>query len=279
MKVLITGGTGFIGGRIAESLLARPNTTVIISGRNPPRDRALLDAGAIFIAADLSKPQDLESILKGTDAIIHCAGLAGTWGPYIDYFQANVVATQKLLSIAQKAGVKRFINISSPSIYFDFLDQINLSEESLPKKFSNAYAETKYLAENVVAASHSDSFLTVSLRPRSVIGRGDRNVIPRLIRLQQTGSLFQVGRGENIVDITSIQNLIDAVLLCLEAPAKSMGRTYNITNGEPIRFWNFVDMVLETAAMPRTRKKLPYGFVMALAMANEWRAKYAWLFA
>jgi nucleoside-diphosphate-sugar epimerase len=143
----------------------------------------------------------------------------------------------------------------------------------VPKKFSNAYAETKFLAEQVVASNHSSSFQTVSLRPRAVIGRGDKNILPRLVQLQKSGGLIQVGNGENLVDFTSVQNLIDAIILCLRAPAQALGGAYNISNGEPIRFWDFVDLLLKEMSQQRKIKKLPYAFVMALALANEKLAK------
>jgi nucleoside-diphosphate-sugar epimerase len=195
--------------------------------------------------------------------------LAGTWGRYENYHLANVQATEFLLDGARANGVHRFINISSPSIYFDFKDQFNLSENQLPPKFSNAYAKTKYEAELMVRSYHSSGLNTVSLRPRSVIGDGDRNILPRLLRLHQEGRLFQVGKGDNIVDITCIGNLIDAVSLCLNAPENAMGETYNITNGTPERFWSFVEEVLQTAGMSIKRKTIPYRPLMFVAKVNE----------
>lgn len=268
MNILITGGTGFIGSRLLEALIARNNHAISFTGRNePPKISA---PGAKFLRGDLADEDFARRCTQSIDAVIHCAGMAGTWGPYADYYRANVLATKNLLEAAKANGVKRIINLSSPSIYFDFKDQLGLKEDYLPPKFSNAYAQTKYEGEMLMKAFHSPSLQTVSLRPRSVIGRGDQNVLPRLIRLQQTGSLVQVGSGENVVDVTTIGNLLDAIFLCLEAGPEAMGETYNITNGEPGRFWDFVDEVLRTANLPLRRKKVPYAPVMALARLNEW---------
>lgn len=273
MKALVTGATGFIGARIAAALLDTGAQQVVFTGRKQPRDSQLLARGAIFLAGDLVDPEFTERATRGIDVIFHCAGLAGTWGSYEDFYRANVTATRNLLVAAKTNGARRFINISSPSIYFDFKDQLNLREGDLPRKFSNHYASTKWEAEQLVAAAHGPDFLTVSLRPRSVIGAGDQNVLPRLIRLQEKGALVEIGSGQNVVDITTVGNLVDAALLCMKAPAAAMGESYNITNGTPVKFWEFVDHVLKSAGLPTQRKRLPYAPVMALARANEFLSR------
>ena len=268
-SILVTGATGFIGARIVDALLVSGGHALSFTGRRRPRDTSLEERGARFLQGDLLDLDFCERAISGVDAVIHCAGLAGTSGQYDKYFQANVVGTENLLSAAQKNRCERFVNISSPSIYFEFKDQLDLREDYRPKKFSNAYAETKWLAEQLVQNSNSPNFHTVSLRPRSVIGAGDRNVLPRLIRLQETGSLVQIGPGKNVVDITTIGNLIHAVELCLVAPAEAMGEVYNISNGQPMEFWRFVEMVLTRAGLPTDRKRLPYWPVMGAAKLNE----------
>src|SRR5262249_4414951 len=147
--------------------------------------------GARFVQGDLSDAAFARRAVQGMDAVIHCAGLAGTWGPYQEFYRANVLATRNLLEACKDHGVKRLINISSPSIYFDYKDQFDLREDFVPPRFSNAYAQTKFEAERLMSSYHSPQLETVSLRPRSVIGRGDQNVLPRLVRLQQTGNLVQ----------------------------------------------------------------------------------------
>jgi 2-alkyl-3-oxoalkanoate reductase len=275
MNTLVTGATGFLGARVVDALLKDFNQRVYFVGRSLPKDKGLVERGARFIQGDLLDSDYCYRCVKNIDTIIHCAGLAGTWGDYQNYYRANVVATKNLLESARVSGVGRFINISSPSIYFEFKDQFNLSESYRPNKFSNAYAETKWEAEQLVTQAHGPNFLTVSLRPRSVIGAGDQNVLPRLIRLKETGGLVQIGGGKNIVDITTIGNLVDAICLCMNAEEQSMGDIYNITNGAPINFWEFVELVLRKAGLSTTRKKLPYWPVMAAATLNEFICRLA----
>lgn len=266
MRILITGGTGFIGSRTAEALLEGGGHEVTLTGRSAPKwDHK----GARFLRGDLIDPEFAKRACADQDAVIHCAGLAGTWGDYRDYNLANVVATQNILQGARAAGVKRVVNVSSPSIYFQYKDQFDLKENQVPPRFSNHYAQTKFEAERLMQFYHSDEMMTVSLRPRAVIGRGDQNILPRLLRLAREGQLVQVGDGDNVVDITTVENVIEAIRLCLSAAPEAMGQSYNITNGEPVRFWDFVDDVLHSAGLPVTRRKLPYAVVMAAAKVNE----------
>ncbi|WP_372371072.1 NAD-dependent epimerase/dehydratase family protein [Candidatus Uabimicrobium sp. HlEnr_7] len=269
MRILVTGATGFIGGRTVEKLLTLNYKEVRSCGRNHDKGKPLVDKGATFYSGSLLNEKHLEEITRDIDVVIHCAGLAGTWGKYGDYYQANVLATEKLLTAAQKNGANRFINISSPSIYFNYNDQLDLSEGDLPVKFSNHYAKTKFEAEKLVEAAHSNSFLTVSLRPRFVIGAGDNQILPRLIRLQQSNMLVQIGNGENIVDMTTVTNVVCAILLCIDVSSQSMGEVYNISNGSPVKFWEFVDMVITKMKLPTKRKKLSYSVVFPLAKLNE----------
>jgi len=262
LKVLITGASGFIGRRLSQTL-SESNHSVVGTGRTVPPSSENFPGK--FIAADLQKESDCRSVSRDLDAIVHCAGKAGAWGRSGDYFRANVVATQQLLAAARANGVTRFINLSSPSIYFDYKDQFDLKEDQLPKSFSNAYASTKYEAEKLVSAAHGPHFWTLSLRPRGVIGAGDRNWLPRIIAMRSRNRLVQVGDGKNIVDFTSVLNLADAVELALRGEERCYGRLYNITNGTPEPLWEVITRALEAVGLDGKRKKLPRPPMMALA--------------
>lgn len=268
MRILVTGATGFIGERIVQELL-QANHVVVAGGRNIAKAKAIIEAGAEFFAGDLADAVYVESLCKDAEIVVHCAGLAGTSGPYADYYRANVQATENLLNAAQVAGTKRFINLSSPSIYFDYIDQYNLKEDFVPKRFSNAYAKTKYLGELAVQAANSSSFLTVSLRPRFVIGAGDQNIFPRMLAMQKEGLLRQIGSGKNIVSVTSIQNLLDLILKILEAPPEAFGQTYNIANAEPVPIWEMINLVCQELDIPTKRKSLPLWLAKPVARLTE----------
>jgi 2-alkyl-3-oxoalkanoate reductase len=246
-RIAITGASGFIGGQAAKRL-TRAGYSISCLGR-----------------AQLQHPGEH---LSGVWGVLHCAGKAGAWGRYDEYYSANVELTERLLKAAKTCGVRRFVNLSSPSIYFDYKHQLGLSEQFLPRRFSNAYAKTKYLAEQRVRGAHSEHFETVSLRPRGVVGEGDTNWLPRIIELRKSGSLKQVGSGPVLANFTSISNLLDAIELCFCAPPSAMGETYNIHNGVEEDFWQVVEKALELNGLDGQRKHVPLRMAMLLAKAN-----------
>jgi hypothetical protein len=268
MQILVTGATGFIGGRVAHALLQRDHR-VVVNGRDPERLTPLAAAGATARAGDLGRPDTADALLSGCEAVVHCGGLAGTWGPYTAYHRANVLATEHLLAAARRRDLRRFVNLSSASVYVAFRHQFDLGEDDLPPRFASHYARSKFAAEQRVLQAHGASLATVSLRPRFVIGAGDTNILPRVIEQARAGRLLQIGAGDHRVDVTSVDNLVDAVLLCLEAPASALGTVYNISNGQPVQFWRFVDEVLATLSLPSRRHRVPLPVAMNAARANQ----------
>ncbi len=265
MQILVTGSNGFIGKEICHRLLKKGHQ-VLGTGRSP----SLFEAPSFtYLRGDLTSLEHIKKLVKKCDAVIHCAGKAGAWGSFDSFKTANVDATENLLGACKDSGVKRFINFSSPSIYFQYKDQFNLKEDDIPPKFSNAYAETKYLAEKKVSEYNSPSFLTVSLRPRGVIGKGDTNWLPRIIEMRKKNLLIQPGTGENITDFTSVENLVDIVEYLLTAPPDRFGESYNISNDEPVKLWDFIEDALAVVKMDGKRKRIPLSLILPLARANE----------
>jgi len=269
MQILITGASGFIGSCLAKKLAKNPDFEITVTGRHPTLKETFASLPVRVIQGDLLNLKTAEQATKDIDIVIHCAGLAGTWGDYTTYFRANVLVTENLITTSKFNKVKRFINISSPSMYLDFCHQLDIDEDFLPSSFSNHYARTKYEAEQLVTRAHSSIFQTISLRPRMVIGAGDNNLLPRLIRLQQSGLLKQVGDGNNLVDFTSITNLLNLIESCFVAPDTAMGRAYNVSNGKPEKLWDIIDKVCSLMDITTQRQKLPYRPILLLAKINE----------
>jgi 2-alkyl-3-oxoalkanoate reductase len=269
MRILITGVAGFIGSRLAVRLMTAGHE-VVGTGRLAGQVVAGVDR---YEAADLTRPADCERTVQGVAAVIHCAGKAGAWGSDESYTLANVTATGLLLDAAKRAGVTRFVNLSSPSIYFAFKHQVGLKETDLPERFSNAYARTKYEAEQLVTAARSPGFATVSLRPRGVIGAGDRNWLPRIIAMREANALIQPGDGTNLAEFTAVENLLDAIELCLGVPEARLGNVYNVTNGRPERLWDVIGDALRAVGLDGKRRKVPLPVAMLLARLSEKRAR------
>lgn len=176
MKILVTGGGGFLGTEICAQLLKKGHEVTSVSRNHYPH---LDEMGVSSIQADLSSAElDLSSF----DAVIHTAAKAGVWGKYDEFYQANFIATQNIIEAVKKSGVKRVVYTSSPSVVFGKED-IENGDESIPypKKFYSHYAKTKAMAEEFALGSSDDKTQIVSIRPHLIWGEGDPHIAPRLV--------------------------------------------------------------------------------------------------
>lgn len=273
MKILVTGAGGFIGEHAARYFLARGDDVCILVRRVQQTD-VWRKLGAHCYVGDLLDSAFVNHACRQVDAVIHCAGKSGVWGDYMSYYLANVVATENLIAGCQLAGVSRLVYLSSPSIYFDGRDHLNIAENWLPKRFYDNYARTKYQAEHRVSRAHSDQLATVSLRPRMVLGIGDRVILPPIISRHRDGNLKRVGAGRNLVSVTSIDNLLQALELCLEVPDTVLGTVYNIANPQPVRLWDLVDQLMNCLKLPPVTGRVPVGLALGAAAGCELWYRY-----
>ena len=273
MHVLITGAAGFLGGRLTKYLAERPAYRVTATSRRDHRAAEFAAAGARFVAFDADDPTFYERLCMGQEAVVHCAALSSPWGRYADFYDANVRLTERLLAASRRAGVQRFINISSPTVYNDYGHIRNAREtDPLPPPV-NHYSATKQLAERAVSAAHGPEFSTLSLRPRAIIGAEDTVIFPRLMRAYDAERLRVVGNGRNLVDFTAVHNLCSAIERALNAPPRAYGRAYNITNGKPESLWDIINELLRRLGRPPVEKRLPYWLADAAARWFELRAR------
>lgn len=275
-KILITGASGFVGGRLLKSLrLSYPDAVLLGTGRRNERQAEFEALGCNFEAADLTNIDDCERLVEGADVIIHCAGLSSPWGTYQEFHSANVQSTLNLLQTAQGQGVRRFILISTPSVYFTYRNRFNIKEsDPLPNPMVNHYAGTKYQAEEETLKLNCPAFETIALRPRAIIGAEDAVIFPRVLRAYHEGRLKIVGDGKNIVDLTCVANIIHAVECCLKAEHNAYGEVYNITNGEPQPLWESIGLFLEALNLPPVTQKIPANIALTVASLNEFVHRY-----
>lgn len=268
MKTLITGATGFLGGALAHRLHGM-GWAVTALGRNPAKLNELEDAGMNPIRADISKKSELTEVFKGQEIIFHCAALPSPWGNFEKFYQANVIGTRNVVQACLENKVKRLVYVSTPSIYFDYNSRVGVKEDDpLPEPISH-YAQTKLLAEEEVDKGFANGLAVVSIRPRALFGEGDTVIFPRLIPRLKTGRLPILGDGENIVDLTYIQNVVDALLLCAESPANTLGKKYSISNGEPIKIWKLIERICDELGYPHPSRKVSYKTANTAASALE----------
>jgi nucleoside-diphosphate-sugar epimerase len=269
MKVLVTGATGFLGKALARRLHARGDEVTAL-GRNPSILAELAREGLRPLRADLGDEAAIRAACQGQEIVFHSGALSSAWGPASEFFRANVLGTRHVIAGCEAAGVRRLVHVSTPSIYFRFESRLEVREDApLPAQPANEYARTKLLAEAEIDQAHARGLPVISIRPRAIFGEGDNAILPRLISRLASGRLRVIGDGQNITDLTYVENVVDALLLCAEAPENLLGRKYNLTNGEPLPLWGLIRQVCAALGYEYPRRSIPYPVAMGLATVLE----------
>lgn len=268
MRILVTGASGFIGGRFARFALEQ-GFDVRVNGRRAEGVEHLVRRGAQFIPGDLNDPDLARRLCQGVEAVVHCAGAVGNWGRYQDFYQGNVAVTENVVEACLKEHVRRLVHLSSPSIYFNGRSQLGITEDQVPRRFHDHYGATKYLAEQKVFGAQEFGLEVLALRPRFVTGAGDVSIFPRLLQMQRKRRLAIIGNGLNKVDFTSVQNLNEALVSALLADEAALGQAYNISNGHPLPLWDVVNYVMRQMHLPQVTRYRSYGLTYSLAALNE----------
>lgn len=240
-RVLVTGASGFLGGYVVPEL-QRHGHEVYAAGR---------DADALARVADPEHRVrgDLEALGSRelrVDAVIHCAALSTPWGPWKDFRTANVDGTARVVDFARRNGVRRIVHVSSPSVYAAARDRIGIRESEVdPRNRLNGYIRSKIAAEQLLrrALDAGDIEELVIVRPRGLIGVGDPSLVPRLLAVHERIGVPLFGGGDNLIDVTAVENVASALRLAL-THGDPVGGVYNITNGEPRPFRELLSTLL-----------------------------------
>lgn len=270
-KALVTGATGFLG-RAVSLRLQELGWEVVGLGRDPQAGQLLAERGIRFLQADLRDKKRIEEVCEGRDLVIHCAALSSPWGRYRDFYEINAAGTENVVAGCLRGGAKRLVHISTSSVLFDYGDRLGLAEEAaLPRRPANDYAATKRIAESVVLDAAARGLPSVILRPRALFGPGDTSLFPRLLRVNESRGIPLIGDGEAQIDLTYVDNFVDAILLACEAPSERVaGGIYHITNGEPVKLNELLPRLFDLIGTPLRTKRVSRPVALAAGRTMEW---------
>ena len=269
-KVLVTGATGLLGKYVVEELVEH-GYQVRAFGRNSQVGRSLENSSVSFFQGDLTKANDVLEACKGMDLVVHAGALSTVWGPWEDFYQANVLGTKYVLDACRQTGIQRLVYVSSPSIYAAPKDQLSIKESDAPEENKlNNYIRSK-LASEKLFKDYSD-VPSIILRPRGLFGIGDTSILPRVINLSQKIGIPLIGDGRQLMDMTCVENVALAIRLAIEA-SEAKGEVYNITNGEPRAFRDLLEESLTGLGFPIKYRKLPAALLSGIASSLEFLYK------
>lgn len=258
MKILVTGGQGFLGNALVRALVQAGYDQVSATARRAEPELERL--GVRLIHADL---RDREAALAATadqDLIFHTAAKAGVWGAFSEYHAINSLATSYLLEGARLHGSRYFVHTSSPSVTFAGHSEIDV-DESAPysAKPLNPYCFTKIQAERMVLQGDGEAGLrTLALRPHLIYGPGDPHLLPRVFEAASARRLVRVGDGMNRVDVTHIDDCVAAHMAVLSRLEDSeiWGKPYFLSSGRPVLLWDWIGHLLAWKGLPPVRRAI-----------------------
>jgi nucleoside-diphosphate-sugar epimerase len=267
----VTGGSGFVGGRLIRRLHA-DGWRVRALARSEGSAAKVREAGAEAVSGDLDQVEAMRAGAEGCDVAFHAAAYVGEWGTREDFERGNVIGTENALEACRSAGVRRFVHVGTEAALMAGQPLVNVDETAPLRPDSPAlYPSTKARAEQAVRGANGDGFETVVVRPRFVWGLGDTSILPSLTEAVRRGRFSWIGGGRQRTATTHVDNVAEGLVLGAERGRP--GEAYFVTDGEPVVFRDFVTELLATQGVEIPDKNVPPGVVRALAAVAEvaWR--------
>ncbi len=272
-RYIVTGGGGFVGKALATALKHAGHEVLSLSRSRYPE---LANLGIASAQVDLgSDDTSWWGLFDGVDGVFHTAAKVDMWGRYDDFFRTNVKGTRNIIKACKRAGVRNLVFTSSPSVVHDGSPLCGIDESyPYPRQFDAFYPQTKAQAEQEVLAGDEEGVLrTTALRPHLIWGPGDTNLLPTILERARRGRLTRIGDGQNLIDLTYIDDCVTAHLLAMKAleqtPDRVGGKSYFISQGDPVKMWSWIDDVLIANGLEPVTKALGARTAMILASVVE----------
>jgi nucleoside-diphosphate-sugar epimerase len=270
-SAFVTGGSGFIGGRLVERLRTAGYEVQALarSDRAAERVSAL---GAEPVAGDLADPEAMRAGAEGCELAFHAGATLGDWGEPEEFERGNVQGTGNTLQACAAAGVRRFVHVGTEAALMAGEPLVEVDETAPLRPDSPAlYSATKARAEQLVLAANRDGFETIVVRPRFVWGVGDTTLLPALSEMVRSGRFAWIGGGRQRTSTTHVDNTVEGLMLA--AARGTPGEAYFVTDGEPVVFREFVDELISTQGLAAPTREVPTWLAHGLSSAGEaaWR--------
>jgi nucleoside-diphosphate-sugar epimerase len=268
MRVLITGGTGFIGSRLALACLRTGFGVTVLGQENSiaeARNRELIEfRGAHFVSASVTDKDHVSHALLGVDCVYHLAA-AQHEANVSDrkFWEVNVEGTRNLLEASTSAGVRRFVHGSTIGVYGSLGGEIN---ENSPSNPDNIYGITKLEAEKLVL-SFQDKLPVVVIRISETYGPGDYRLL-KLFKAIRKGVFVMLGDGRNTHHLIYIEDLIEGLLLAATVK-EAIGNVFVLSGKAPLTTREMVEIIANELGKTIPRIRIPISPVLAAARITE----------
>jgi nucleoside-diphosphate-sugar epimerase len=263
----VTGGSGFIGGRLIERLRADGHDVRALA-RSDHAAAQIRARGGEPVPGDLGDVAGIQAGAEGCEWAFHAAAMLGDWGKPEDFERVNVQGTANVLQACAGAGVRRFVHVGTEAALMAGQPLIDVDETAPLRPDSPAlYSATKARAERLVIGANNAGFETVVVRPRFVWGRGDTTLLPTMVRLVRSGRFAWIGGGRHLTSTTHVDNTVEGLML--GARLGQPRNAYFVTDGDPVVFRDFVTDLLATQGVAAPGRSIPPLLAQAAAFTGE----------
>lgn len=268
MRVLITGGTGFIGSRLALACLRRGFRVTVLGQENnaaEARNRQLIESkGGQFVSAAVTDPECISQAVRGIDAVYHLAAAQHEANvPDMRFWQVNVEGTRNVLEASVRAGIKRFVHGSTIGVYGSLSGEI---DENSPVNPDNIYGVTKLEGERL-ALSYRGKLPVVVIRISETYGPGDYRLL-KLFKAIRKGMFFMLGDGTNKHHLIYIDDLIEGLLLAAVVE-EAVGKVFVLSGEAPLTTAQMVEIIARELDKKLSRLRVPISPLIAIARLTE----------
>ena len=258
MRIFLTGGTGFIGGRVAARLRERGDEVVALV-RSPDKAARLRELGCELVQGDLSDTAAIRRGLEGADACVHAAAIYKVGIPKKDrgpMFESNVRGTENVLDGAIEAGVGRIVYVSTVGVFGNTNEQV--VDESYQRDesegFLSCYDETKYRSHQIAKDRIAKGAPVVIVQPGGVYGPGDHSELGNFIEQTRTGKLRAKAFPQLGFNLVYIDDVVQGILLALDKGA--IGESY-VLGGQIARMDDLIAKTAELCGKKAPKATLP----------------------
>jgi nucleoside-diphosphate-sugar epimerase len=265
--ILVTGGNGFVGRHVVSALQDRGDDVRVLA--LPGEDASWLwQRGVAVYHGDVRVHESLAQPVHGADAVLHLAAMMDVWRPVEDYRAVNVTGTENIGRAALAAGVRRFVHMSSSSVYGVGLGRP--ADESFPlAPFPDPYPITKAAGDRVVQRMIAEHHLpAVIIRPDQIFGPGDHLHFGRIADRLRSGRGIVVGSGDNAMPFVYVTDVVRGLLLALDHD-RAVGQAYNITNDRSLTQRQLLDAIACGIGASPPRFHIPYRALYAAGYLAE----------
>ncbi|GAA4981891.1 NAD-dependent epimerase/dehydratase family protein [Kineococcus glutinatus] len=243
-----------LGRLTAQALVARGDAVRVLQ-RRPSGI-----AGVEEVLGSVTDRAAVAAAVAGVDAVVHLAAKVSITGPEAEYVDVNVGGTGNVVDACRAAGVRRLVHVSSPSVAHGGSALVGVGAGTAdPAGARGPYARTKAAAELLALAADSPELAVVAIRPHVVLGPGDTQLVERIADRARAGRLPLIDDGTALVDLTYVDNAVDALLAALDRADAAHGQALVVTNGEPRTVAEWFAAICEAAGVPGPRLRVPSG--------------------